>query len=177
MECNILEQISNLNVEIKSMKDEFLNMEDVIIKRLQEENKLLCSRCSKLENNVVLLEQSVNLFGQYRRKNNIAIAGIADDIPDDNLEDAVTSIMEDVDVFIQNGDIEACPKIGKSDKKTSSKETIVQFVNRKYCRKALINRKELVNINSKTKYNLSKNNKIFINRNVTRTNESIAFCS
>ena len=177
MECNILEQISNLNVEIKSMKDEFLNMEDVIIKRLQEENKLLRSRCSKLENNVVLLEQSVNLFGQYRRKNNIAIAGIADDIPDDNLEDAVTSIMEDVDVFIQNGDIEACPKIGKSDKKTSSKETIVQFVNRKYCKKALINRKELVNINSKTKYNLSKNNKIFINRNVTRTNESIAFCS
>ena len=34
----ILEQISNLNVEVKSMKDEFLNMKDVIIKR---------SRCIK----------------------------------------------------------------------------------------------------------------------------------
>ena len=118
MECNILEQISNLNVEIKSMKDEFLNMEDVIIKRLQEENKLLRSRCSKLENKVVLLEQSVNLFEQYGRRNNTAIAGIPDDITDDNLEDAVTSIMEDVDVFIQNGDIETYHKIGKSDKKT-----------------------------------------------------------
>ena len=60
VEGNILEQISNLNVEVKSMKDEFLNTKDVIIKRLQEENELLRSRCSKLENKVVLLEQSVN---------------------------------------------------------------------------------------------------------------------
>ena len=60
VEGNILEQISNLNVEVKSMKDEFLNTKDVIIKQLQEENELLRSRCSKLENKVVLLEQSVN---------------------------------------------------------------------------------------------------------------------
>ena len=44
MEGNRLEQISNLNVEVKSMKDEFLNMKDVIIKQLQEENELLHSR-------------------------------------------------------------------------------------------------------------------------------------
>ena len=158
MEGNILEQISNLNVEVKSMKDEFLNMRDVIIKRLQEENELLRSRCSKLENKVVSLEQSVNQVEQYGRRNNIVTDGIPDDITEDNLEDAVTSIMEDVDVFIQNGDIEACHRIGKLDKKTS-----VPFVNRKYCKKALINRKKLVNINSETKCNFSKNNKIFIN--------------
>ena len=156
MEGNILEHISNLNVEVKSMKDEFLNMKDVIIKQLQEENELLCSRCSKLENKIqVSLEQSVNQVKQYGRRNNIVIAGIPDDTTDDNLEDAVTSIMEDVDVFIQNGDIEAFHRIGKSDKKTSSKKTIVRFVNGKYCKKALINRKKLVNINSETKYNFS----------------------
>ena len=33
MEGNILEQISNLNAEVKSMKDESLNMKDVILKR------------------------------------------------------------------------------------------------------------------------------------------------
>ena len=55
------------------MKDEFLNMKDVIIKRLQEENELLRSRCSKLENKVVLLEQSVNQVEQYGRRNNIVI--------------------------------------------------------------------------------------------------------
>ena len=138
MEGNILEQISNLNVEVKSMKDEFLNMKDVIIKRSQEER----SRCNKLENKVVSLEKSVDQVDQYGRRNNIVIARIPDDITDDNLEDAVTSIMEDVDVFIQNGDIESRHRIGKSDKKTSSKKTIVRFVNRKYCRKALNNKKK-----------------------------------
>ena len=153
------------------MKDEFLNMKGVIIKRLQEE--LLRSRCNKIENKVVSLEQSVNQVEQYGRRNNIVIAGIPDDITDDKLEDAVTSIMEDADVFIQNGDIEACHRIGKPDKKALSKKIIARFVNRKCCKKALINRKKLDNINSEMKYNFSKNNKIFINENLTRTNESI----
>ena len=72
--------------------------------------------------------------------------------------------MEYIDVIIQNGHIQACHRIGKSDKKTSSKKTIVRFVNRKSCNKALINRRELININSEAKYNFSKNN------------GSIAFC-
>ena len=112
MEGNILEQISNLNVEVKSMKDEFLNTEDLIIKRLQGENELLRSRCSKLEDNVVSLESSVNQVEQYGRRNNIT-----DDIADGKLQDPVTSIMGNVDVIIQNGDIEACHRIRKSDKK------------------------------------------------------------
>ena len=58
--------------------------------------------------------------------------------------------------FAQNGDIETCHSIGKSDKKTSSKKTIIRFVNRKCYRKALINRKKPVNINSEAKYNFSK---------------------
>ena len=72
--------------------------------------------------------------------------------------------------------IEACHRIGKSVKKTSSKENFVRFINRKYCKKALVNRKKLININSETKYNFSQNNKIFINKNLTHANESIPFC-
>ena len=53
MEGNILEEITTLNVEVKSMKDEFLSMRDKIIKCLQDENELLCSKCSKLEDKVV----------------------------------------------------------------------------------------------------------------------------
>ena len=176
MESNILEQISSLKVDVRSMKDEFLNMKDVIIKRLQDENALLRSRCSKLEDKVVSLESSVNQVEQYGRRNNIVISGIPDDVADDDLEDAVTSIMEDIDVIVQNGNIEACHRTGKSDQKTSSKKTIVRFINRKYCKKALVNRKNLVNINSEMKYNLNRNNKIFINENLTHANESIAFC-
>ena len=53
----------------------------------------------------------------------IVMSGIPDDVADDDLEDAVTSLMEDVDIIVQNGDIEACHRIGKSDQKTSSKKS------------------------------------------------------
>ena len=93
----------------------------------------------------------MNQVEQYGRRKNSVISSI----PDDDLEDAVTSIMEDVDVIVQNGDIEVCHRIGKSDQKTSSKKTIVRFINHKYCKKALVNRKNLININRKMKYNFS----------------------
>ena len=83
--------------------------------------------------------------------------------------------MKDVDVHINNNDLEACHRIGKSDTRTGSKKTIVRLVNQKYCKKALLNRKN-IHINSKTKYNFSCNNKIFINENLTKANKSIAFC-
>ena len=59
MEGNILEKISNWNVEVESMKDEFLNMKDVIIKCLQDENESLCLRCSKIEDKVVHLNHQL----------------------------------------------------------------------------------------------------------------------
>ena len=46
---------------------------------------------------------------------------IPDSITDDNWEDAVTSIMKDIHVIIQNVDIKACHRIGKSCKTSSSK--------------------------------------------------------
>ena len=78
-----------------------MNMENVIIKRLQEEKALLRSGCSKLEDKVVSLESSVNQVQQYGRRNNIVMSGIPDNVANDELEDTVTSIMEDVDVIVQ----------------------------------------------------------------------------
>ena len=65
-------------------------MKDVIIKHLQDKNELLCSRCSKLEDKVVLLESSVN---QAKGITYIVKTGIPDNIADDKLEDAVTSML------------------------------------------------------------------------------------
>ena len=79
---------------------------------------------------------------------------------------AVTSITEDVDVVIQTCDIKACHRIGKYKEK---------FVSPTYCNKALIKRRNLININSQ-KYNFSNSNTFFINENFTCTNDSIAFC-
>ena len=78
--------------------------------------------------------------------------------------------MQDIDVINQNFDLEACHRIEKSDKKSSSQKTIAWFDNRKYCKKELISRRNLINVNRKPKHNLGKNNKIFIDENLTRTN-------
>ena len=169
-------QILNLTNEVRSTKDEVLNLKDVIIKRLQEENSLLHDRCSLLENKVISLESSVNHIEQYGRRNNVVISGIPDDISDNNLEGTVINILRDVDVNIEKNDLEACHRIGKSDPRSSSKKTIIRFVNRKYCKKALLNRKNLANINSEVKYNFTRNNKIFINESLTKANESLSFC-
>ena len=67
-------------------------------------------------------------------------------------------------------------ELGNLTKKTSSRKVIVRFVNYKYCKKALINKRKFTHINSETKYNFSKNNTFFINENLTRTNKSIVFC-
>ena len=89
---------------------------------------------------------------------------------------SVKNILRNVDVNVEKNDLEACHRIGKSDPRSSSKKTIMRFVNRKYCKKALLNRKNLANINSEVKYNFTRNNKIFINESLTKANESLAFC-
>ena len=99
MESNILEQISSLKVEVRSMKDEFVNIKDVIIKRLQDKNALLRSRFSKLEDKVTSLESNHQLIKLSNIEKEITyiiitvISGIPDYVADDQLEDAVISIM------------------------------------------------------------------------------------
>ena len=66
------ENISTINC----LREEIINFKDIVIKRLQEENKKLREKCSKLENDVVSTEFSVNALEQYGRRNNIAVSGI-----------------------------------------------------------------------------------------------------
>ena len=152
------------------------NLKDVIIKRLQDENELLRAKFNKLENKIVSLESTINQVEQHGRRNNIVISGIPNGIGDNDSESTVSDIMKDVDVDINSSDIEACHRIVKSDRRTASKKTIVRFINKKHCKKALIKRKNFATINTVTKYNFSRNNQIFITETLTKTNESLAFC-
>ena len=54
----------------------------------------------------------------------MVITGISDDIVDDKSEDTVTLIMEDVDVIVQNGDIEACYRMKNLTKKLPVKKLL-----------------------------------------------------
>ena len=98
------------------------------------------------------------------------ISGIPDYVADDQLEDAVISIMFKMVI------LKDVTRFENLTKTFPAKKTIVKFINRKFCKKALVNRKNLININSEMKYNFSRNNKTFIKENLTRANESIAFC-
>ena len=70
-------------------------------------------------------------------------------IPHDyNSQNTVASILSDITVSIQSKEIQTCHGFGKTDRKTKSKKTDVRFINRKHCKKALLNNKKLSNINN-----------------------------
>ena len=140
---------------INNLKKQIVKLKDIVIKRLQDENKKLQAKFSALENKVVTLEQNLNLLGQYGRRNNLILSSITENTPDNQLENTVISILSDIGVNIQSEEIEACHLFGKTDRKTISKKTIIRFVNRKHCKKALLNKKKLSNINNNNKFNFN----------------------
>ena len=87
------------------------------------------------------------------------ISGIPDSVQDSELESTVTSILSDIDVNVESREVEECHRIGKSN--NGSKKTIIRFVNRKYCKKALLNRKQLERIDLKKQF--VSDTRIFIN--------------
>ena len=111
-------------------------------------------------------------MAQYGRRNNVVFSGIPENVPDNNLESTVISVLSDIDVQVEPRDIEACHQIGKPTSKTQ--KTIVRFVNRKNCEKVLANKKKLLKLNNE-KHNFHAGTNIFVNENLTPMNETIAF--
>ena len=85
LETKLLDGFSNL-------KDEAINVKDVIISNLQEENAKLRSKVEVLENEFNHLE------GQYCRRNDIEVSGIPDSIGDNELECSVIKIIKTIDI-------------------------------------------------------------------------------
>ena len=98
------------------------------------------------------------------------ISGILDSINANQLEESVTEILTDINTDVASYDIEACNRIGKVTRIGSTK-TIIRFVNRKHAKHGLYNKKKLSQIEKKYTFN-TNNNSFFINKNLTRTNES-----
>ena len=102
----------NIISTINCLKEETINLKDIVTKRLQEENKKLQEKCSKLENDVISNESSVNALEQYGRRNNIAVSGIPVHVSDRDLEETVISVLSDIEVNVSPNDVEACHRIG-----------------------------------------------------------------
>ena len=112
LEDNIISSITN---SINGLSDEILNLKNIVIKRLQEENEKLHDNYNKLGKRVIFLEKDINSLNQYGRRNNIVFTGMPDILQDDELEEAVKSILSDIDVNLDVDDIEDCHRVGKSD--------------------------------------------------------------
>lgn len=161
---------NSLNSRFDALHNEFLNLKDVVIQRLQDDNTHLKERIAVLEKRVEDAETHSYLLEQYGRRNNVEIEGISDSISDENLESKVIDILAEIDVNVESKDIEACHRIGKS----SPKRSIVRFVNRKVCKSALKNRKKLRSVDA-NKLGLPRTSKVFINENLSPYFSKIAF--
>ena len=130
-------------------------------------------KVSDLQKKVYSAEENINSLEHYGRRNNIEITGIPESIEDQKLEETVVEVLNKIDLNVSNNDIEACHRLGKLNDKP--RKTIIRFVNRKFAKKALLNRKELKHIDTSSLK--IDNHKVFINENLTRANSKIAFHS
>ena len=105
----------NIISAVNCLKEEIINLIDIVIKRLQEENKKLWEKCSKLENDIVFTESSVNALEQYGRRKNI-VSGTSGHVSERDLEKTVISELSDIEVNFSANDVEACHRIRKPDK-------------------------------------------------------------
>ena len=121
---------------------------------------------------MALIESSHDALEQYGRRNNLVISCIPDSVQDSDLESTVTSILSDTNVNVESRELEDCHRICKSN--NGSKKTVIRFINWKYCKKALFNRKQLEKIDLKKHQSVS-GTRIFINENLTVKNEHLAF--
>ena len=166
--------INHIKASVSCLRDEFLNLKDIVIKKLQEENMRLQDKYKSLEDKVTSLEENLNSLYQYGRRNNIVFSGIPERVADDALEATVASILWNIDVDVDFHALEACHRFGKPERTTKSRKNLVRFTNRKYCKKALLNRKKLANLDNE-KHQLGSKTKIFISENLSRINENIVF--
>ena len=106
------------------------------------------------------------------RRNNIEIHGIPDEENED-LESKVVAIADSIGINIHKTEIEACHRI-KKGKKDSSSRTIIRFVNRKKCDILHQNKKNLKSKAAKEKLaKIGLNGNIFINCNLTPYTKSL----
>ena len=70
--------------------------------------------CSKLENNIVSNESSVNALEQYGRRKYV-VSVISGHVCERDLEETVISVLSGTEVNVFANDVEACHRIGKPD--------------------------------------------------------------
>ena len=98
---------NNILSSINSLKDEILDLKEIVIKNLQNENEKLQQKCERLERHCAKYEPDHNALAQNGHQNNVILSGIPGSVSDDTLEELVTSVLADIDEYVEHQDIEA----------------------------------------------------------------------
>ena len=150
------------NSEYSEIIYRIISIKDSITDALKEENMKLKSRVEQLEDKILRIEIAKNNHDQYTRHNNIEIQGIPGTVKDEHLENKV--------IDIDASDIEDCHRLGNS----TPKNTIVRFVNRKFCKKALEAKFDLRKINN-AELHFDTSSVLYFSENLTPYNQYLAW--
>ena len=127
----------NIFNRINPLKDEIINLKEIVIRNLQDENEKLRCRFESLAKLCSKHESDHNSLPQYGRSNNVALSGIPESVSEDILEESVISVLADIDVFVERHYIEACNRFGKPDRQKSQKNNCA-FCEQKKLQESLI---------------------------------------
>ena len=90
-------------------------------------------------------DQKSNSLDQNNRRNILKIQGIPANVTDDELEGKGIEIFSCLGIEVKGADIEDCYRLDNAN----PKNTIVRFVNRKFCYQSLDKKMELYKLGSK----------------------------
>ena len=125
-----------------------------------------------LKHKIIIIKTPTNSVEQYDQRNNIEKTEIPDNNRFKHHELSVIVVIKTADIKISHNNIEDCHHIGKSNG-NNSKSTIERLVNQKYCKQILYNKKKFKNLHG-SRIGVP-NAKIFVNKNLTNSNQQLAF--
>ena len=154
----------------EEVNESIISIKNTIIDALKEENLKLQNKVKKLEEQLLEIDQKNNHLDQYSRRNNLEIQGIPANITDDKLEGKVIDIFSCLGIEVKGSDIEDCHRFGS----TNPKNTIVRFVNPKFCYQALDKKMDLHKLDSR-RLGFNPVKTLYFSENLTPTNQLLAW--
>ena len=154
----------------EEVNESIMSIKNTIIDALKEENLKLQNKVKKLEEQLLEIDQKNNHLDQYSRRNNLEIQGIPANITDDKLEGKVIDIFSCLGIEVKGSDIEDCHRFGS----TNPKNTIVRFVNPKFCYQALDKKMDLHKLDSR-RLGFNPVKTLYFSENLTPTNQLLAW--
>lgn len=144
-----------------------MSIKNSIIDTLKKENLKLQDKVKELEKKLSVLNEKSNNFNQYNnRQNNLEIQTIPANVPMKKLEQKLINIFSCPGIAVVTINIENYHRSGK----TNPKNTIIKFVNHKFCYKALKKKLELDKLD-RDKLGFNKVKKLYFSENWTPFNQ------